>query len=300
MTAPADAPPTAAVVIPHFNDTLRLGRCLAALAEGPLPAGIEIVVADNGSSEDVASVLARHPGVRLVTETARGAGPARNRGAAETTAPRLLFLDSDCVPCAGWVAAGIAALEGRSVVGGSVGVFDETPPPRSGPEALETVLAFDFRSYIETKGFTGSGNMAVWRAVFEEVGGFGTGVSEDVEWSERARARGHRIHYAPEFRVLHPTRPDWPALRAKWLRITREMFLHRLQRAGARPGRVRAAWALRALLVAGSPVRDIPRILRHPDLRDRAERARAVATLLRLRALRLRWMLAQAFGREIR
>ncbi len=291
----ASETPAIAVVIPHYNDPARLRRCLAALLAEPPARDVEIVVADNGSEGDLGWVARDFPPVRLVTETARGAGPARNRGAAETTAPRLFFLDSDCVPCPGWIETGRRALEGRAVVGGSVGVFDETPPPRSGAEALETVLAFDFRRYIERKGFTGSGNMLTWRAVFEEVGGFGTGVSEDVDWSARARAKGHRIVFAPELRALHPTRPDWPALRRKWLRLTGEMFLHRAQRPLARP-----AWALRALLVLGSPVRDVPRILLHPDLDGPGERLRGVATLLRLRALRTVWMLRQALGLAIR
>lgn len=293
MTAP-DATPAIAVVIPHYNDTARLARCLDALAAQGPPPDVEIVVADNGSDRDVAGVVARYAGVRLVVETARGAAAARNRGVAETTAPRLFFVDADCVPAPDWIEAGRAALEGRDVVGGRVTTFDETPPPRSGAEALEAVLAFDFRRYIERDGFTGAGNMLTWRTIFEEVGGFRGTVSEDIDWSRRARACGHAIVYRPEVVVSHPTRADWPALRRKWVRITREMFA-----LGAGRPHHRLRWALRAVAVLGSPVRDVPRLAAAPQLSGAGERMRAIATLLRLRTLRAGWMLRQSLGLRV-
>jgi len=157
------------------------------------------------------------------------------------------------------------------------------------------VFAFNFRRYIEREGFAGAGNLLTWRAVFEDVGGFRLGLSEDIDWCHRATARGHRLVYAPEVNVLHPTRSDWPALRRKWLRLTEEMF--RLRPRGPAG---RAAWALRAGLVLGSPLRDLPRLLRARELDDPGERARAIATLLRLRTARAAWMLRQAAGLPLR
>jgi len=283
-----------AVVIPHYNDTTRLARCLDALMP-QADDGTEVVVVDNGSTEDVAAVVSRYPGARLIVETRKGAGPARNRGVAETTAPLLFFIDADCVPDPDWIAAGRAALEEREIVGGAVGTFDETPGPRSGAEAFEAVFAFNFKRYIEVEGFTGAGNMLTWRRTFEAVGGFREIVSEDVEWSRRARAAGFRIAHVPAVRVLHPTRADWAALRRKWLRITEESFALRAARPWGRLG-----WAARAVLVLGSPVRDLPRIAASDRLAGWGERRRAMATLLAIRSRRALWMLGQAIGLAIR
>ncbi len=287
--------PEIAVIIPHYEDPARLRRCLDALAaQDPAP-DVEIVVVDNGSTADLSWVAAEHPRVRLVTEEAKGAGPARNRGVAETRARLLFFVDADCVPDADWVEAGRRAMaEGAEILGGAVGTFDETPPPRSGAQAFEAVLAFNFQRYIEVVGFTGAGNLLTRREIFEATGGFRPAVSEDIDWSRRATALGYRIAFAPEVRVVHPTRTDWPALRRKWLRMTREGF--RLRQ--GRP-RARLAWALRAVAVLASPMRDVPRFLLTDRLSGAGERTRGIATLLRLRALRARWMLAQAMGREI-
>ena len=289
----APTAPEISVVIPHYNDIDRLTRLLKALAETK-PADAEIVVVDNNSTVDLAPAQAAYPMVRFLTEPENGAAAARNRGVAETSGAMLFFIDADCVPDPDWIEAGRAALRGRKVVGGFVGVFDETPPPRSGAEALETVLAFNFERYIKYEGFTGAGNMLTWREIFDQVGGFRGGLSEDIDWSHRARARGFSITYAPEVRVLHPTRRDWPALVRKWRRLTIEMY-H--LRDGSRWRNLR--WALRALMVLGSPVRDIPKFLTTPKLADGRERWRGIATLLALRALRAAWMLRQAMGRSI-
>ena len=121
--------PGIAIIIPHYNDVARLGRCLAALMENDL-AGCEILVVDNGSTQSLAELRAAFPAVRFVTETERGAAAARNRGVAETTAPLLMFIDADCVAAPDWVSVGRAVAGKADLIGGRVEVFDETPPPR--------------------------------------------------------------------------------------------------------------------------------------------------------------------------
>jgi GT2 family glycosyltransferase len=291
------APPAAAVIIPHYNDVARLLRCLDALAPqcGPgAPAaggGIELVVVDNGSTEPLDPVRARHPWARIVTEPRKGAANARNRGVAETTAPLLLFIDSDCLPAPDWVAVALTALDraGADLVGGRVSVFDETPPPRTGAQAFETVFAFDFRTYIEKKGFSGSGNLVTRRDVFAATGPFVHGLSEDIDWCRRATARGFRLAYDDSLRVGHPSRNDWPALVRKWRRVTEESF--------GLNGRTlwrRAVWAARALAMPVSVLVHAPRVVTHPALHGPGERARALATLARIRLARAGWMLGQA------
>lgn len=282
-----------AIIIPHYDDPARLARCLAALGGNDL-SGCEVVVVDNASPRPPDAVRAAFPAFRFVTEPERGAAAARNRGVAETTAPLLLFLDADCVPAPDWVATARAVAPRADLTGGRVEVFDETPPPRSGTEAFEAVFAFDFRRYVEVQGFSGTGNLLTRRDVFEDVGPFRTGVSEDRDWSFRATAKGYRLAYADALRVGHPARADWPALRAKWRRITQEMFAL----AATRP-HGRLFWALKALAMPASMLAHLPKVVASPRLSGPGERLRAVATLARLRFLRMAWMLRQAAGGEI-
>lgn len=283
--------PEAAVIVPHYNDATRLARCLAALAANEGLAAVEIVVVDNGSDADPSPALAACPSARLVVETARGAAAARNRGVTETTAPQLLFLDADCVPAPGWLTAARRALDRAEVVGGRVDVFDETLPPRTGAQAFETVMAFDQEDYVTRKGFSVSANLLTWRRVFEAVGGFAPGVSEDLDWCLRAAALGWPVIYAPEVAVSHPTRGDMAALKAKFRRIDREMFALDARRPGARRRR-----ALRAAVMLVSPLAHAHRFLLSPKLAGPADRLRGVAALVRLRACRAGWMARQALG----
>ena len=281
------------VIIPHFNDSVRLARCLAALTEGEL-AGVEILVVDNASTEPLTQIEMRFPDVRIVTEPQAGAANARNRGVAESTAANIFFLDADCVPAPGWLAAAKASVGRADIVGGAIDVFDETPPPRSGAEAFETVFAFNYKDYIERKGFSVTANLLTTRPVFEAVGPFVHGLSEDAEWCFRARDKGFRLVLDESLRVAHPTRSDWPALKKKWRRISREMYgLHRV----GRPGLVgRVLWLARALVVAASGIAHLPKAVTHRRLDGAVERWRGALTLLRLRFLRAGWMIAQAIG----
>lgn len=285
--------PEAAIIIPHFNDAARLMRCLEALMpqlETAPPT--EVVVVDNGSTPPLPEDLsARWPALRVVNEGEKGAAPARNRGVAETTAPALFFLDCDCVPETDWLAAAFALRARAPLVGGALTVFDETPPPRSGAEAFEAVFAFDNKGYIETKGFSVTANLITRRAVFDQIGGFRTGLSEDLDWCQRATAAGFALVYAPELRAAHPSRSDWPALRRKWRRLTEESW--GLQ--GRSPA-ARLRWGLRALAMPLSALAHTPKILRSKRLASGQDRLAALGTLYRLRLLRGLWMLGQASG----
>ena len=288
MSAPQTAP-ACAIIIPHYNDPDRLARCLEALAP-QVEGEVEVVVADNGSEMPPDAVLARFPFARMVHEPESGAGLARNRGVAESTAPVLLFIDADCLPAPDWVATGHRIARAGHVIGGRVDVFHETPPPRSGAEAFEDVFAFRMRDYLERDAFLGSGNLALFRDTFEAVGGFRPAVSEDKEWSQRAAASGMVLGYEDGFVVAHPSRSDWAALRRKWRRLTEESFALHVQRGGGR-----LAWALRGLAMPASAVVHTARFFRQADM-SHGERGRGIITLHKLRWLRMVWMLGQSLS----
>ena len=142
----------AAVIIPHFNDVTRLLRCLEALMP-QVDERVEVVVVDNASTDSLAAVSAAYEGLRIINEPQKGAANARDVGVAKTTAP--LFFSGLRLYCRppDWLATALRVAGRADLVGGEVAVFDETPPPRTGAQAFETVFAFDNRSYVETKGF---------------------------------------------------------------------------------------------------------------------------------------------------
>lgn len=283
----------AAVIIPHYNDVIRLEICLDALMENDRT-GIDIIVVDNGSTQSLDAVRSAFPECRFVVETEKGAAAARNRGVSETTAPLLFFIDADCVAAPDWLETARRVAPMADLIGGRVDVFDETPPPRSGAEGFEAVFAFNFRNYIEVQGFTGAGNLVTRYDVFEDVGGFRGGVSEDLDWSNRAVAMGYHLIYRDDLVVSHPSRSDWEALRHKWHRMTRELYATN----GTDP-RARLCWGLRALAMPASALVHLLKVLSSPKLNGAGERVRAAITLFRLRGQRMIWMLRQSLGLSI-
>jgi len=97
------------VVVPALNDSLMLARCLAALAGQTRPAD-EIVVVDNGSTDDTADV-ARAAGARVITEPLRGIFPATSAGFDAAEGDIVARLDADSIPPADWLARIVAAFE---------------------------------------------------------------------------------------------------------------------------------------------------------------------------------------------
>lgn len=89
------------VVIPSFNDAAMLRTCLLALAAQTRRAD-EIVVVDNGSTDDTAAV-ATAAGARVVTEPRRGVWPATIAGFDAATGAIVARIDADSVPPPDWL-----------------------------------------------------------------------------------------------------------------------------------------------------------------------------------------------------
>lgn len=270
------------VIIPHYSDLAGLAACLDALGRQTV-APDEIIVADNASPQGEAAIAQVIAGrARLVVVADRGAGPARNGGVAASTGQILAFTDSDCLPEPGWLAAGLAALRCADFVGGAMTVLVANEAAITPSEAFERVFAFDNRDYVERKGFSVTANLFCARTLFDDVGGFRTGVPEDLEWCGRARAAGYRIGYAADAVVGHPARRTWSELQRKWARLNAEAF----GMAMAQP-RGRGRWLLKALALPVSALAHTPKALASPALPASIDRWNAAKTLWRLRCWRM-------------
>ena len=82
------------IVIPCYNQSAFLRTALDAAVNQTLPA-LEIIVVDDGSSEDVASVVAEYPSVRYLRVANRGLPGARNAGLMNARGHAFLPLDAD-------------------------------------------------------------------------------------------------------------------------------------------------------------------------------------------------------------
>jgi glycosyltransferase involved in cell wall biosynthesis len=189
-------------IVPVRNDATRLEVCLRSIrANERTPGDIEIVVVDNGSSDDSAEV-ARRLGAQVIVVENSSVSELRNSGAHRASADVLAFVDADHQIGADWVAVVLDNLREPSV--GAVGSFYLSPP-----DGTWVQRAFGFlrgRSTVRHDiSWLSSGNLAVRRNAFEALGGFDTSlhVCEDVDLCHRLGARGLRIVSDPDVENIH-------------------------------------------------------------------------------------------------
>jgi GT2 family glycosyltransferase len=149
------------------------------------------------------------------------------------------------------------------------------------------VYSYRQQEFIETQGFSGTGNLAVLRTIFQMVGPFGgIDIAEDRDWGRRATRLGHSIRYVSDMIVFHPARGSFRDLQTKWDRHISHDFE---EYNGRFVGRL--LWLIRALAVAGSPIFELERIITSDRLKGGSSRWLAAVGLVGVRLYRSRQML---------
>jgi glycosyltransferase involved in cell wall biosynthesis len=92
--APRSQEPLVSVVVPCFNQAHYLGEALESCLAQSHP-NVEILVVDDGSSDNTGEVTARFPEVQYLRQDNRGLSGARNSGLARCRGTYVTFLDAD-------------------------------------------------------------------------------------------------------------------------------------------------------------------------------------------------------------
>lgn len=90
----APAEPIVSVVIPIFNQAHYLASAIESVLAQTCKRH-EVIVVDDGSTDDPAAIASRYPGVACVRQENSGTASARNRGIGESRGSHLVFLDAD-------------------------------------------------------------------------------------------------------------------------------------------------------------------------------------------------------------
>jgi len=213
-------PPRVSVVVLTASGARHLPACLDSLRQHSWPPDrTEVIVVDNGSTEDPTSVVERHyPGARVVRTGANlGFSGGNNAGARVATGDWLVFLNDDTRVEAAWLDEMMGVARRRNAA--SVGAFIVDWAGER-VDFAGGLVNFEGRGYSqgydlpvadadlsERPLLFGCGAAVLFRRdVFEESGGWDEptfAYYEDVEFGWRLWLLGHEVWFAPKAVVYH-------------------------------------------------------------------------------------------------
>lgn len=141
------------LVICTYNNAPLLDRALAAIARLRVPRGLgcAVWVVDNNCTDETGAVVRRHAAdglpVRRIVEPRQGLTEARLRGARQSAAEWLAFVDDDCLLAEDWLEEALRFLEAHprcGAFGGRIRLDWEVPPT---PLALRYRKAYSEQDY---------------------------------------------------------------------------------------------------------------------------------------------------------
>ncbi len=256
-------PPDVSFIVPSYRSRTTIRATLDSIYAQQAKKAIEVIVVDSSGDDTAEWLKELYPQLRVVvSETRLFAGAARNRGARETTAPLLAFLDADAALAPDWLDSVLARLEANpslSLLGGAV----VNANPR--PVVSRLLYWIEFSEYLPglPSGFRASlssSNLLVKRQEFLARGGFDSsfGMAEDLLLCRKWR---EGLFFEGKARIFHRHRAAWQEVR------------EHLEALGYWSGRYRAGHA-----GSGSWLREVPLLsLALPFLRA----PRIVARVLR-------------------
>jgi glycosyltransferase involved in cell wall biosynthesis len=213
------------VIICTRNRSHAVVGCLESVVkaiDNTMPIEAEIVVVDNGSTDDTSATVTNFSEtcavpIKLVSEPRKGLALARNTGVKASKGDLLIFTDDDCRVAEDYFVAALRHNESDTELVLRSGRVEQGDPSdlRMTLKTENTLQRWNKQTHPKAIGmlnaaFTGA-NMMMRRALFDTLGGFdirlGAGTpfhsAEDIDYAYRAHFKGMLIEYAPDMKVYH-------------------------------------------------------------------------------------------------
>jgi glycosyltransferase involved in cell wall biosynthesis len=197
------------VVMPCKNGAGVIGAQLAALARQQWNRPWEVIVADNGSTDDTAAIVLKHkqqlPQLRWVDASRRpGAAHARNAGVAAARGATIAFCDADDEVGPGWLAAMGSALKQHDFVAARLDIEKLNPAEivtRVNHPQSDSLQRVAYPPHLPHASGT---SLGVKRELHYAIGGFDENLPylEDTDYCFRLQLTGIKLHFLAEA-VVH-------------------------------------------------------------------------------------------------
>ncbi len=203
--------PTLSIILPTYNRCSSLQRTLTSLFAQTLPSdGYEIIVVDDGSTDDTRDCVARYPQVKFILQDHRGPAAARNRGACAAAGEILVFIDDDCTAPVDWLQR-VRDYFSRTIDGAVCGGKTINAAANRYLSGVHQFI-IDYWQAAVNRGqgedlFLTSNNLAVRRSAFEQVHGFDENIlragAEDRRLVRAIRDNGGRVDFLADSVIHH-------------------------------------------------------------------------------------------------
>ena len=202
------------VIILNYNNENVIMRCVESLIDHNRRYDYEIIVVDNGSTDDSEKRLKTRFGdkVSIYKNDVNGCASGRNLGVEKAVGSVIVFLDSDqWVISDYWLDNALKLLDKGSRIG-AVGWTGGwlNPGNKVGPtvdDLPDKGICSESIWYRTDIAYLGTGGMVLKKSVFEAVGGFDTAYDptcfEDTDLSLLIRDNGYELAYCPSLLIRH-------------------------------------------------------------------------------------------------
>lgn len=226
------------VIVPTFERSELLRSCIRSFDTQEQPPGFEVVVVDDGSSDDTPAVLtdlaSARPWLQWVSQSAnRGPAAARNRAVSLSHGELLLFVDDDIVASPSLLRCHAdlhdQARDDRLAILGRVDWHPSlTITPfmhwldHSGLQFAYDTWLREGPVEVPAAAFY-TANLSISRRLVVDTGGFDERFPfpayEDLELAQRLAAQGLRLHYRPAALAYHRRPIDLPTFARRMERV---------------------------------------------------------------------------------
>lgn len=202
--------PFVSIIVPVYNGASVIRANIESLLNQTYPIDrYEIIIVDNGSTDETAAIARSYPRVVVCEEsTIQGSYAARNKALEIARGEIIAFTDVDCIAHQAWIEEGVRCLveQNADAVGGSIQfIFSDNP---TASEQWDSLVSLNNEATIRNKGVAVTANLFVNKVLFGTIGAFRSDLRSggDFEWTARATRSGHSLVYCDAAIVSHPAR----------------------------------------------------------------------------------------------
>ena len=236
--------PQVSIIIPVFNNWKYTYCCLNSILEHTEEVTYEVIVVDDGSSDETVEMLEKVQNIRIIlNESNLGYLKACNRGAEVAKGQYLLFLNNDTEPQEGWLENLLSIADGDKVIGavGAKLIYPDGKLQEAGGMIFSDGRPWKFGNGDDPEkeiynqicevDYCSGACLLVRKSLFTELGGFDVryvpAYYEDADLCFTLRKMGYKVLYSPEVVVIHYEAVTAGKNAYSWGEINRMKFIEK-------------------------------------------------------------------------